>query len=80
MKTTVRYTYGMSAYDCAICARRCEYAARQPDLYPFCSERCRLVDLGLWLREAYTINRDLTPEEVADLPVEPPEVPRRRGQ
>jgi endogenous inhibitor of DNA gyrase (YacG/DUF329 family) len=23
--------------------------------FPFCSERCRLVDLGRWLGEAYTI-------------------------
>jgi endogenous inhibitor of DNA gyrase (YacG/DUF329 family) len=30
-------------------------------LFPFCSERCQLVDLGRWLTEEYRI-----PEEPAD--------------
>jgi hypothetical protein len=25
-----------------------------------------MVDLGLWLREGYSIDRDLTPEDLAD--------------
>ena len=26
---------------------------------PFCSQRCKLVDLGKWLNGSYTISRDL---------------------
>jgi endogenous inhibitor of DNA gyrase (YacG/DUF329 family) len=25
---------------------------------PFCSERCRLIDLGRWLDEAYRVSAD----------------------
>ncbi|TWT41193.1 zinc-binding protein [Phycisphaerae bacterium RAS1] len=57
----------MPAYECAICRRRRDYPANLPDVYPFCSERCRMVDLGLWFREAYTINRELTPEEAGEM-------------
>jgi len=28
---------------------------RRPADFPFCSERCRLVDLGRWLAEEYRI-------------------------
>jgi endogenous inhibitor of DNA gyrase (YacG/DUF329 family) len=60
----------MPAYRCAICKREVEYAGGLPTLYPFCSERCKLVDLGKWLREQYTIDRDFTPEDAT-----PPESP-----
>jgi hypothetical protein len=32
-----------------------------------------MVDLGLWFREAYSVDRDLRPEDVADAP--PPSRP-----
>jgi endogenous inhibitor of DNA gyrase (YacG/DUF329 family) len=35
-----------------------------------------MADLGRWLREQYTIDRDLTPEELDDAPPERPR-PRR---
>lgn len=60
------YHPGMKSYACAICARPIEYDGPLPPLYPFCSERCRLVDLGKWLRGQYAINRDLTPEEIEE--------------
>jgi hypothetical protein len=31
--------------------------ADYPD-YPFCTKRCRLVDLGRWLGEEYTVGGD----------------------
>ena len=31
--------------------------------YPFCSERCRWVDLGRWLDEEYRVSRPLGPDE-----------------
>jgi endogenous inhibitor of DNA gyrase (YacG/DUF329 family) len=30
--------------------------------YPFCSERCRLVDLGRWLGESYAIGANVEAE------------------
>jgi hypothetical protein len=59
------------SYRCAICQRQVEYCGPLPSLYPFCSPRCRMVDLGRWLREQYSIDRDLTPGEWPDLPASP---------
>ncbi len=30
---------------------------------PFCSERCRLIDLGRWLDEAYAVPEKKLPED-----------------
>jgi endogenous inhibitor of DNA gyrase (YacG/DUF329 family) len=39
---------------CPVC--RAEVAPRaQNPLFPFCSERCRQVDLGRWLQEEHRI-------------------------
>jgi len=32
-----------------------------PD-YPFCSKRCRLIDLGRWLGEGYTVADPADPD------------------
>ena len=38
--------------------------------FPFCSERCRRIDLGKWASGAYVISRPLTdPEAVGDAEV-----------
>lgn len=37
---------------CPICGQ--EVRLEDPDM-PFCSERCRLIDLGNWASEKYTI-------------------------
>ncbi len=34
---------------------------------PFCSERCKLVDLGNWADEKYVISTPLSPNELANL-------------
>ena len=57
----------MPDYDCVICRTNVPYVGKLPPLYPFCCEHCRLVDLGLWFREAYAIDRDVTPEDAGDL-------------
>ena len=43
---------------CPICKK-----AVQPDdpEFPFCSERCRLIDLGNWASEKYVISEPATP-------------------
>lgn len=35
---------------CPTCGRRVEWSEQSRDR-PFCSERCRLIDLGAWLSE-----------------------------
>jgi endogenous inhibitor of DNA gyrase (YacG/DUF329 family) len=49
---------------CPICARSFAIAALA-DLpsFPFCSPRCRLIDLGRWIDGAYTVD---APELDAD--------------
>ena len=64
----------MATYRCAVCQRSVEYAGDLPALFPFCSPRCKLVDLGKWLREQYTIDRDVAPEDAP--PAQPPTPPR----
>ena len=68
----------MKTYRCAICDKEVEYAGGLPELYPFCSAHCRMVDLGLWFREAYSIDRDIRPEDLAEL--NPGSEPGTRGQ
>jgi len=46
---------------CPVCGR-----APAPDQRPFCSDRCRQVDLGRWMTEAYAIPAAVTPEEEED--------------
>ncbi|MGH8019900.1 MAG: DNA gyrase inhibitor YacG [Opitutaceae bacterium] len=33
---------------------------------PFCSERCRMIDLGSWFDGAYRISEPLRPDHFAD--------------
>ena len=47
---------------CPICKK--EAAPGNAD-FPFCSERCRLIDLGNWASEKYVIS---TPAHAGDLP------------
>jgi endogenous inhibitor of DNA gyrase (YacG/DUF329 family) len=39
---------------CPTCKRPIEWTAAYP-WRPFCSERCRMVDLGAWFSEAHAI-------------------------
>ncbi|HVY60675.1 MAG TPA: DNA gyrase inhibitor YacG, partial [Planctomycetota bacterium] len=32
-----------------------------PRFFPFCSERCRAVDLGRWVDEEYRVSEPLLP-------------------
>lgn len=39
--------------------------ASDPD-FPFCSERCRLIDLGKWASDGYVISSPLNDPEIDD--------------
>ena len=40
--------------------------------FPFCSERCRLLDLGKWASGKYVISSPITEPEAAALDEAPP--------
>jgi endogenous inhibitor of DNA gyrase (YacG/DUF329 family) len=52
---------------CPICDRELDGddRARWPEL-PFCSRRCRLIDLGRWLGEGYRITAEAEEEAPAE--------------
>jgi len=56
---------------CPTCGRELEWAAAP--FRPFCSERCRLIDLGAWLTERHSIPG----ESVASEDPRPPEPPAK---
>ncbi len=53
---------------CPICHQPAEYSPANP-YRPFCSRRCKLIDLGQWANEQYTIQgseQPATPEREPD--------------
>lgn len=46
---------------CPICGR--SFDPQRSSALPFCSERCRQIDLGRWLREVYSVRVTRPPEE-----------------
>ena len=40
--------------DCPVCGRRAEFSPANR-WRPFCSERCKLIDLGCWADESYRV-------------------------
>jgi len=61
---------------CPVC--QAEYLPSESSAKPFCSERCRMIDLGRWLGEDYSLPRipdpedDETPEELFPPEDDPP--------
>lgn len=51
---------------CPICRKPTD-SARDPD-FPFCSERCRLLDLGNWASERYVVSEPAVEEPAAEPP------------
>ncbi|MGB8169975.1 MAG: DNA gyrase inhibitor YacG [Chthoniobacteraceae bacterium] len=49
---------------CPICGRETELAAAP--LGPFCSDRCKLVDLGKWFGEEYRVSEPLRPDHFTE--------------
>jgi len=47
--------------NCPQCGRQCEWGDNP--WRPFCSERCKLIDLGAWLKEKHAI-----PGESVEIP------------
>ena len=49
---------------CPICRK--EVSFNDPSM-PFCSDRCRVLDLGNWASEKYVVSTPILPDEIEDL-------------
>ena len=54
------------SFRCAICSREVEAGSDGNRFRPFCSQRCRTIDLGGWLEGGYRISS--AAEDADDLP------------
>jgi endogenous inhibitor of DNA gyrase (YacG/DUF329 family) len=46
----------MKSVSCPICDKRMDHQGpKEWPAWPFCSDRCRLVDLGRWLKQDYAV-------------------------
>jgi endogenous inhibitor of DNA gyrase (YacG/DUF329 family) len=58
--------------DCPVCARKTEFSPANR-WRPFCSERCKMIDLGQWASGGYVIPGDTPdPEQPSDTPAAAP--------
>lgn len=49
---------------CPICRKKVQ---RDGEFMPFCSDRCREIDLGNWASEKYVISTPVDPQKLAEL-------------
>ena len=56
---------------CPVCKKPAATRAQNPS-FPFCSPRCRAVDLGRWLGEEYRVPDKQADEQEDGLPPERP--------
>ena len=49
---------------CPICKKENEFFSEP--VGPFCSARCKMIDLGKWLDEDYRISEPLRPDHFAE--------------
>ena len=54
----------MPIFECPTCHKTVTVAQLEEAPYrPFCSERCKMVDLGRWFDGTYKISEPATPED-----------------
>jgi endogenous inhibitor of DNA gyrase (YacG/DUF329 family) len=49
---------------CPICGKKTDFDA--DPVGPFCSARCKMIDLGKWFGEDYRISEPLSPDHLAE--------------
>jgi endogenous inhibitor of DNA gyrase (YacG/DUF329 family) len=51
----------MKTIKCPICGKPVKFFEKRkfPPNFPFCSRRCKLIDLGKWLNEEYKITEPI---------------------
>jgi len=60
-----------NVFRCPIC--KAPLAGSDTATFPFCSDRCRLLDLNNWLEGKYSSSRPIDPTDQLD------EMPRKEG-
>lgn len=50
-----------AAPTCPICGNA---VPREAESFPFCSPRCRKIDLGKWLKEEYKVSRPIEQSDI----------------
>lgn len=62
------YTAMIKKTKCPMCEKKVQFDDKKklPPYFPFCSKRCKLIDLGKWLNEEYTISDPITEESLLD--------------
>jgi len=58
--------------DCPTCGKKVEWT-EQSKFRPFCSDRCKQIDLGAWAEEKYSIPATPSPEDLHDEDGVPPQ-------
>jgi endogenous inhibitor of DNA gyrase (YacG/DUF329 family) len=57
----------MTTFECPTCGTLTTAARREEVPYrPFCSYRCKMIDLGRWLDGTYAVSEPIVPEEFAE--------------
>ncbi len=51
---------------CPTCGNRVAWAP-ESTYRPFCSDRCRLIDLGAWANEEYSVPAETPPDDLEDM-------------
>jgi uncharacterized protein len=53
---------------CPMCEKKVQFDDKEklPPNFPFCSKRCKLIDLGKWLNEEYTISEPIIDESLEE--------------
>jgi endogenous inhibitor of DNA gyrase (YacG/DUF329 family) len=55
----------MPGVKCPICGKVMSATLDDWPQFPFCSERCKLIDLGRWLGEDYSIPAEEPPDDAS---------------
>lgn len=67
----------MPVMECPTCGRRVDYQSRtEVPFRPFCSRRCKLIDLHKWLNEEYRVSEELVVPPMEQRPTPDPVGPR----
>lgn len=65
----------MHVLECPTCGRRVEYTeVSEVPQRPFCSHRCRMIDLGKWLDGQYRISDPVETDPHPPRPLDEPPV------
>lgn len=54
---------GIVSMKCPACGKHFVWSGRMDEAFPFCSKRCKMVDLAAWFNEEYRISMSLTGDD-----------------